>query len=232
MASQRSRGPGIVVKQPEHCPATPLQDAQPARKHARRALVDVVETRQHDGVGRQTEGRPHPRRELLVEPGAPAAWSNWWTFQYGPDLLVSPIWEKGKREQQVYLPTGTKWRDAWQSDKVYDGGQTITVKADLHQIPLFVRDGAPVAKVLGDLNREWTESVEIAAKRPDLKALDAEVKALFPTLQQSPERPYPTPAASAASQAAPGGIVPPAGGAAPAGGGRGGRGGAPATASP
>lgn len=169
-------------------------------------------------------GMPIVRPLFLVDPKAPEAWSNWWTFQYGPDLVVSPVWEKDKREQQVYLPAGAKWRDAWQPDVVHEGGKTITVKSELHHIPLFVRDGAPVAKAIGDLNREWTESVEIAAKRPDLRTLDAEVKRLFPTLNQNAERPFPAPAASAASQAAPGGIIPPA---AP-GGGRGGRGGAPA----
>jgi alpha-glucosidase (family GH31 glycosyl hydrolase) len=216
-------------------PHTPSYDAPViaawrlyARLHDR--LVDYSHAQ---GQLAARTGMPIVRPLFLVEPGAAAAWSNWWTFQYGPDLLVSPIWEKGKREQQVYLPTGTKWRDAWQTDKVYDGGQTITVKTDLHQTPIFVRDGAPVAKALGDLNREWAESVAIAARRPDLKALDAEVKALFPTLQQSPERPYPAPAASAASLAAPGGVVPPAGGGAPAGVGRGGgRGGPPATPAP
>jgi hypothetical protein len=38
-----------------------------------------------------------------------------------------------------------------------------------------VRIGSKVD--LGDLNKEWEESKAIAEKRPDLKALDAEVKA-------------------------------------------------------
>jgi len=122
-------------------------------------------------------GMPIVRPLFLVDPKAPQAWSNWQTYQYGPDLLVSPIWEKGKRTQEVYLPAGKRWRDAWRPDKVYQGGQTITVTAELHQIPLFVRVGAQVA--LGDLNREYQESLAIARKPPDLKALDAEVKAWF-----------------------------------------------------
>ena len=116
-------------------------------------------------------------RSFLVDPKAPQAWTNWWTYLYGPDLLVSPIWEKGKRTQQVYLPSGHKWSDAWNPDKTYKGGQTITVKAELHQVPLFVRIGSSVK--LGDLNREWKESQAIAERKPDLKALDAELKAWF-----------------------------------------------------
>jgi len=122
-------------------------------------------------------GMPIVRPLFLVDSKSSAAWTNWWTYLYGDDLLVSPIWEKGKRTQQVYLPAGEKWRDAWQPTRVYAGGQTITVPAEPYQIPLFVRVGSTVD--LGDLNQEWKESQEIAAKKPDLKALDAELRAWF-----------------------------------------------------
>jgi alpha-D-xyloside xylohydrolase len=121
-------------------------------------------------------GLPIVRPLFLVEPKAPAAWSNWWTYLYGRDLLVSPVWEKDKRNQEVYLPSGSRWRDAW-SGKTYDGGRTVTIKAELHQMPLFVREGSKVE--LGDLNKEWQESTEIASRKPDLKALEAEVNAWF-----------------------------------------------------
>jgi len=49
------------------------------------------------------------------------------------------------------------------------------VKAELHELPLFIRVGSKVD--LGDLNREWKESHAIAEKKPDMKALDAELKA-------------------------------------------------------
>jgi hypothetical protein len=44
---------------------------------------------------------------------------------------------------------------------------------------LFIRVGAKLD--LGDLNKEWKESVEIAGKKPDLKALDAELKRWWDT---------------------------------------------------
>jgi alpha-glucosidase (family GH31 glycosyl hydrolase) len=122
-------------------------------------------------------GMPIVRPLFLVDAQAPQAWSNWWTYLYGYDLLASPIWEKGKRVQEVYLPSGAKWHDAWNPGKVFEGGQTITVQAEVHQIPLFIRVGSNIE--LGDLNREWQEAVEAARKKPDLKALDAEVKRWF-----------------------------------------------------
>ena len=129
-------------------------------------------------------GMPIVRPMLMVDPRSKDAWNNWWTYQYGGDIVVSPIWEKERREQQVYLPTGQKWKDAW-SGKVYQGGQTITVKAELHQIPIFVRVGSKVE--LGDLNKEWKESWDIAQKRPDLKALETEVKTWFDAYQKNPK---------------------------------------------
>jgi alpha-D-xyloside xylohydrolase len=141
-----------------------------ARLHER--LVDYSYARAQEAT---KTGMPIVRPLFLVDPAAPAAWSNWWTYLYGRDLLVSPVWEKGKRTQEVYLPAGSRWRDAWRPSKVYRGGRTITVKAEPHQLPLFIRAGSSVD--VGDLNKEWQESVEIAARKPDLKALDAELKA-------------------------------------------------------
>ena len=114
---------------------------------------------------------------FLVDSKAPAAWANWWTFLYGRDILVSPIWEKNKREQEIYLPAGDQWRDAWNPGKIYRGGHSITVKAELHQIPIFVRVGSNVE--LGDLNKEWADARAIAQTPPDLKPLDAQTKAWF-----------------------------------------------------
>ena len=122
-------------------------------------------------------GMPIVRPLFMADPKAKAAWENWWTYQYGKDILVSPVWEKGVREQQVYLPAGNKWQDAWDKTKVYSGGQTIKVKAEPHQIPIFVRVGSNID--LGDLENEWKESMAIAQKRPDLKALETEVNDWF-----------------------------------------------------
>ena len=66
---------------------------------------------------------------------------------------------------------------------MYSGGQTVTVNAEPHQIPLFVRAGSTLR--LGNLNQEWQESVKIAQKKPDLRALDAEVKAWFEKRKKS-----------------------------------------------
>ncbi|MDH7599188.1 MAG: glycoside hydrolase family 31 protein [Sedimentisphaerales bacterium] len=126
-------------------------------------------------------GMPIVRPLFLVDPNAPEAWSNWWTYLYGPDIVVSPIWEKGKRTCQVYLPSGSKWRYAWQPDTVYQGGQTVTVQAELYQTPFFVRVGADLP--IGDLNQEYRQSRQIAQQRPNLAELERDVIGWFEKLK-------------------------------------------------
>ncbi|MBE3073011.1 MAG: alpha-glucosidase, partial [Acidobacteria bacterium] len=92
---------------------------------------------------------------FLADPDAPQAWSQWWTYLYGPDLVVSPVWQKGQRSQEVYLPAGSTWRNAW-GPGVYPGGQNVIVPAEPHQIPIFVRVGSTLD--LGDLSREWADA--------------------------------------------------------------------------
>jgi alpha-glucosidase (family GH31 glycosyl hydrolase) len=122
-------------------------------------------------------GMPIVRPMFIVDPSHPEAWANWWTYMYGPDVVVSPVWQKGVRKQQVYLPAKSRWRDAWNPDKIYKGGQVVTVDAETYQIPLFVRVGSPL--FLGDLKQEWQESQAIAKTKPDLKMLEASVNSWF-----------------------------------------------------
>jgi alpha-glucosidase (family GH31 glycosyl hydrolase) len=150
-----------------------------ARLHDRLAAYSYAAAQQAHATG-----MPIVRPLFLVDPKSPAAWANWWTYEYGPDLLVSPVWKNGQRTQDVYLPRGSRWRDAWQPTKIYAGGKTITVPADTYQLPLFIRVGSSVD--VGDLNKEWKDSQAIAQTKPDLAALDAQVKAWFDKYQQQP----------------------------------------------
>lgn len=61
-------------------------------------------------------------------------------YLYGSDLLVAPITTLGARSREVYLPEGASWTDL-ASGTVYDGGQTISVPAEIDTVPLFARDG-------------------------------------------------------------------------------------------
>lgn len=92
-------------------------------------------------------------------------------------------------EKRAYLPSNAQWRDAWHPGKIYRGRRTITVAAELHQLPIFVRVGSGLD--LGDLNQQFQESLAIAQGKPDLKRLDAEVKTWFDNHYHSHAAPAP-----------------------------------------
>ena len=49
-------------------------------------------------------------------------------YLFGPDIMVCPVYEKGRRERRVYLPSGHTWIDT-AVGKEYQGGCWITVEA-------------------------------------------------------------------------------------------------------
>jgi alpha-D-xyloside xylohydrolase len=58
---------------------------------------------------------------------------------FGPDILVAPVLEAGVTSRQIYLPTGSEWKDAL-TGKKYTGGQTIDYKVEIENIPVFTRN--------------------------------------------------------------------------------------------
>ena len=63
-------------------------------------------------------------------------------YMFGSDVLVCPILYEGLRERSVYLPEGS-WRE-YETGKIYSGKQTISSKANLDSIPVFIREGSNV----------------------------------------------------------------------------------------
>jgi len=62
-------------------------------------------------------------------------------YMFGKAVLVAPITSFGARERAVYLPQGADWYD-FARGTFYKGGQTITAKAAVDEMPLFVRAGS------------------------------------------------------------------------------------------
>lgn len=83
-------------------------------------------------------GEPIVRPLIMEWPGDPGLLDMWDEYLYGPALLVAPVWETGARERKVYLPEG-EWESLWDRSKKYAGPVTITVRAELDSIPVFVR---------------------------------------------------------------------------------------------
>ncbi len=72
-------------------------------------------------------------------------------FMLGDALLVAPILEEETFEREVYLPQG-EWKNLL-TDEIIEGGKTVSVKATLSQIPIFLdtasADYAELSNVFG-----------------------------------------------------------------------------------
>jgi alpha-glucosidase (family GH31 glycosyl hydrolase) len=117
-------------------------------------------------------GVPIVRPMFLVYPEQEQAWEDWQTYLYGPDILVSPIWKKGTEKHSLYLPANEEWVDAWDTKRVYKGGQKISVDTPLYKMPIFVRKDAEVLKAFSDIEGLYNESLAIAKKKPNIKELE------------------------------------------------------------
>ena len=115
-------------------------------------------------------GMPMIRPLFLVDPDHQEAWNDWQSYMYGPDILVSAVWEKTTSSRKVWLPAGQEWTDAWDTSKTYTGGRYVDIKTPLFKIPVFIRRGSSVD--LGDLNQLYTSSLEVVKTKPDLKEME------------------------------------------------------------
>jgi alpha-D-xyloside xylohydrolase len=61
--------------------------------------------------------------------------------------LVCPVTSHGARSRRVWLPAGTRWRDAWTGDP-HDGGTKLDAAAPLERIPVFAAEGSALVPLL------------------------------------------------------------------------------------
>ncbi|REG89786.1 glycoside hydrolase family 31 protein [Winogradskyella sediminis] len=94
-------------------------------------------------------GKPLMRPLFFEESDNPELFNYSKTYLWGNDILVSPVLEAGKKEQEVYFPKNNVWFDFYTHEKI-EGGQTKTVQLKENSIPTYVRAGAfiPIAELV------------------------------------------------------------------------------------
>ena len=83
------------------------------------------------------KGTPVMRPLFFDYPEDTKAWEIEDQYMFGPDILVAPVVYEGTRELEVYLPEG-EWVQIHSKD-TFAGGQKIICKAELDEIPVFVK---------------------------------------------------------------------------------------------
>ncbi|MEI6866140.1 TIM-barrel domain-containing protein [Flavicella sp.] len=59
---------------------------------------------------------------------------------FGESIMVGFVTEFKKREKEMYFPQG-QWYNYWTNEKI-EGGKTISIKAELNEIPMFIKAGS------------------------------------------------------------------------------------------
>ena len=86
------------------------------------------------------KGTPVIRAMFYEFPDDSVCWDLKDQYMFGGDVLTAPIVHEAAYERQVYLPKGASWTLIYDGT-VYEGGRTVTVSADIGQIPVFLREG-------------------------------------------------------------------------------------------
>lgn len=95
-------------------------------------------------------GAPMMRPMFFEFPDDPKCYELWDQYMYGPDILFAPIYNEHQTDREVYLPAG-EWVSVLDG-RIYQGGASISVHAEIHQYIAFVRKGQDVLKVFFDNN--------------------------------------------------------------------------------
>ena len=83
-------------------------------------------------------GEPVIRPLFFDFPRDPMAWDCETAYMFGREILVSPVTQPGVNTWPVYLPAGAEWIES-ATGKRFTGGSTVSARADLSVIPVFVR---------------------------------------------------------------------------------------------
>ncbi len=114
-------------------------------------------------------GIPVARPLFLEYPEQPESWNDWTTYKLGDDLLVSPVWEKGKTSRSLYLPKGETWTDLWTGEE-YKGGRYIEIETPVYSIPVFLRKGSKLG--FPDFASQFKESVKATSVKYNMDDLE------------------------------------------------------------
>ncbi len=83
----------------------------------------------------------HVIRPLFYDfPEDKVCWDNEMQYMFGPEVLVAPVMQKGRREIKIYLPAGARWTHVW-TQETYQGGRIVQIAAPIEEIPIFTKNG-------------------------------------------------------------------------------------------
>ena len=89
-------------------------------------------------------GVPMMRPLMLEYPDDVETWNISDQFMVGNEVMIAPVMRPHTFHRLVYFPKG-RWIDYWTKEK-FEGGRRYIVEAPLDRLPIFVKEGAMIAR--------------------------------------------------------------------------------------
>lgn len=102
----------------------------------------------------RTTGMPFMRAMWLHYPADVKVRDMGDQYLWGKDMLIAPVYKKGAKSREVYLPEGL-WYDWWTNEQI-TGSKTVTKNVDLKTMPIYVKAGAIIVM---DPVKQYTSEV-------------------------------------------------------------------------
>ncbi len=115
-----------------------------------RAHMDLVPYLRVQAKRASDTGYPPIAHPSLVWPNDQAGYADPYIYLLGPDLLVAPVITPGATSRDLHLPPG-HWVHYF-TGEAFDGPADITVDAPIGTPPVFVREGALLPMLAGDID--------------------------------------------------------------------------------
>ena len=134
----------------ENVPSEPIYRSEKAKNLAKKAIelrYALLPYNYNLVFENHKNGTPLMRPLFFEEPENQKLYTYNTAYFWGKDFLISPILNKGQKEQSIYFPKNSDWVNFYTDEKI-SGGTTQTFATEEDKIPTFVRAGSiiPMAK--------------------------------------------------------------------------------------
>ena len=134
----------------ENVPSEPVYRSEKAKNLAKKAIelrYALLPYNYNLVFENHKNGTPLMRPLFFEEPENQILYTYNTAYFWGKDFLISPILNKGQKEQTIYFPKNYDWVNFYTDEKI-SGGTTQTFATEEDKIPTFVRAGSiiPMAK--------------------------------------------------------------------------------------
>ena len=133
------------------------QDAALKYGRIRYELMPYIYTNAYEAY---VHGTPMARAMVVDYQQYPEAWKYDLQYMWGDDMLVAPQTTWKDSTYGIWFPQGQNWYSFW-NDSLIKGGQVLSYRAKVGELPVFVKAGAIIPKFHYAKSTAWLNHEEL-----------------------------------------------------------------------